>query len=151
MQLGRVFGSHASIHLPAKELTSPLSSQGLFISFIFPVHCYLIRVNSFKCTLIYGVCRCVSCLPLKNLSKTKVLCSLIGAFPSQILFQRRQHGTAFADRQPLSLPHAPFSRNSSFSWADSRASGWKAPLYPQTPFLSTCGPFRCGCCCKRMG
>ena len=35
MQLGRVFGSHASIHLPAKELTSPLSSQGLFISFIF--------------------------------------------------------------------------------------------------------------------
>ena len=35
VQLGRVFGSHASIHMPSEELTSPLSSQGPFISFIF--------------------------------------------------------------------------------------------------------------------
>ena len=52
VQLGRVFGSHASIHMPSEELTSPLSSQGLFISFIF----LIIKIVDHSCCSVTQLC-----------------------------------------------------------------------------------------------
>lgn len=61
-------------------------------------------MNSFKCTLIYCVCPCVSYLPLKKkISAEPKCCAISLGLPFPTPFRRQQHPAAFAD-SPLPGP-----------------------------------------------
>ena len=87
VQLGRVFGSHAPIHVPAEELTSPLSSQGPFISFIF----LILKIMDNSCCSItqssHTFCDPMDCstsgfLALQHLPELAQICPIESAMAS---------------------------------------------------------------------
>lgn len=93
----------------------------------FPASCYLIRVNSFQCTLIHCVCVVVSptCLLKSQWNQSAVLPNWVPRPPfPNFLFQRQQRWIVFADSPSPPSPH--FHRLLVFL-AGSLASAWKAP------------------------